>query len=250
METGVHGYDCECYASKLDEHLPKLSVHIKAMANKKDTKQQAASAPAKKTSGTKTTAATESKKATSKTTTPANVVESASVASKDMPTTVDSVALTAEESKVPSILIDFGSKLQQLSLSVNTLKLEYKNVVEKNILKELKQLKKQRDRKTKSKTNRSPSGFVKPTKISDELAQFLNKERGVEMARTDVTREINSYIRQNNLQDKTNGRRINADPKLTKLLKLQSSDELTYFNLQKYMSPHFYKEPKASAPAS
>jgi chromatin remodeling complex protein RSC6 len=61
------------------------------------------------------------------------------------------------------------------------------------------------------------------------------------MARTEVTRDINKYIRTHNLQDKENGRKINPDTKLASLLKLQTTDELTYFNLQKYMSPHFAK---------
>jgi hypothetical protein len=61
------------------------------------------------------------------------------------------------------------------------------------------------------------------------------------MARTEVTREINTYIRAHNLQDRNNGRRIFADAKLRKLLKLTKEDELTYFNLQRYMSPHFAK---------
>ena len=62
------------------------------------------------------------------------------------------------------------------------------------------------------------------------------------MARTDVTREINQYIRAHNLQDKDNGRKINPDKQLAQLLKLEdSSIDLTYFNLQKYMGPHFPK---------
>ena len=56
---------------------------------------------------------------------------------------------------------------------------------------------------------------MKPTLISNELAAFLGKEVGTQMARTEVTREINAYIRANNLQDKDNGRKINADTKLT-----------------------------------
>ena len=67
------------------------------------------------------------------------------------------------------------------------------------------------------------------------------------MARTEVTREINTYIREHKLQDKDNGRKIIADKKLTSLLKLKKGDELTYFNLQKYMSPHFAKAAKTSA---
>ena len=100
--------------------------------------------------------------------------------------------------------------------------------------------------------NRKPSGFVKPALISNELASFLGKPKGTEMARTEVTREINQYIRAHNLQDPTNGRIIRADNKLRKLLRLTKSDELTYFNLQRYMSPHFPKkvQPQVSASVS
>ena len=99
-------------------------------------------------------------------------------------------------------------------------------------------------RKKRKTGNRAPSGFVKPTKISVELAKFLGKPKGTEMARTQVTREINGYIRAHSLQDPTNGRKILADAKLKKLLKLKDSDELTYFNLQRFMSPHFAKAGK------
>ena len=88
--------------------------------------------------------------------------------------------------------------------------------------------------------NSEPSGFERPTKISDELAAFLGKEVGTEMARDVVTKEINRYIKENNLNDK-NGRNINADQKLAALLKINSTDELSYFNLQRYLSPHFAK---------
>lgn len=96
-------------------------------------------------------------------------------------------------------------------------------------------------RKNTSGAPRAPSGFVKPTLISKELATFLNKPHGSEMARTEVTKEINSYIRANKLQDQKNGRIIRPDTKLANLLKIGKNDELTYFNLQKYMSPHFAK---------
>ena len=96
-------------------------------------------------------------------------------------------------------------------------------------------------KKRKASSNRQPSGFVKPTRISNDLAKFLGRDEGVEMARTEVSKEINQYIRANSLQDKTNGRIIKADSKLKKLLNLSDTDELTYFNLQKYMKHHFIK---------
>ena len=69
------------------------------------------------------------------------------------------------------------------------------------------------------------------------------------MARTEVTREINGYIRAHNLQDKSNGRKINPDKSLATLLKISSGEELTYFNLQRYMSPHFAKANTTSIPS-
>ena len=149
--------------------------------------------------------------------------------------------------KFRDIMLEFNSRLQQLTVQANSLKSEFKNI-EKHMNKELKTIQKNSKLRKKS-TTRSPSGFVKPTPISEELATFLNKEKGSQMARTEVTREINAYIRAHNLQDKQNGRKIIPDPKLAKLLKLDSKDELTYFNLQKYMSPHFHKESKTEATA-
>jgi upstream activation factor subunit UAF30 len=62
------------------------------------------------------------------------------------------------------------------------------------------------------------------------------------MARTDVTKEITAYVKAHSLQDKDNGRQINPDAKLKKLLHLGADDVLSYFNLQKFMSPHFHKK--------
>lgn len=115
---------------------------------------------------------------------------------------------------------------------------------------ELKNAQKAGRKRARKTGNRAPSGFVKPTKISKELAKFLGKPHGTEMARTEVTREINTYIRAHKLQDPKNGRRILADSKLRSLLKLKKDDELTYFNLQRYMSPHFAKSAKAKKAAA
>ena len=83
------------------------------------------------------------------------------------------------------------------------------------------------------------SKFCSPYKISNELAEFLGKTSGTEISRIDVTREINKYIRLNNLQDSENKRIINPDTKLSTLFKLNNGDELTYFNIHKYITPHF-----------
>ena len=114
-------------------------------------------------------------------------------------------------------------------------------VLQKRTDREMKAAMKNGRKRRKNAGTRAPSGFVKPTLISNELAAFLGKPQGTEMARTDVTREINAYIREHSLQNKDNGRIILPDTKLKGLLKIKKGEELTYFNLQRYMSPHFAK---------
>jgi chromatin remodeling complex protein RSC6 len=143
---------------------------------------------------------------------------------------------------------EFLVKLQQLGALINALKTEYRTL-EKKWTRDLKVAQKQSSKRKRKAGARAPSGFVKPTRISDELASFLAKPSGTEMARTEVTRDINKYIREHNLQDKANGRQINPDSKLASLLKVAKNDVLTYFNLQRYMSPHFAKAGDASASA-
>jgi len=158
------------------------------------------------------------------------------------------VAAAGETASVSSEFTEFMAKLQQLGAVVSSLKTEFRSL-EKKASRELKTAAKASHKRKRKTGNRSPSGFVKPTLISDELAAFLGKGKGTQMARTEVTREINAYIRANQLQDKTNGRRINADTNLASLLKLASGEELTYFNLQRYMSPHFAKSAAVVATA-
>ncbi len=152
-----------------------------------------------------------------------------------------------ETSSLSSLFSEFGSKLQTMSSGLSSLRSDFRTL-ERNVARELRAAQKVSKRKRKS-GNRAPSGFVKPTLISKELAEFLGKPAGTEWARTEVTREINAYIRLHNLQDKENGRKINPDSKLKNLLQLKKGEELTYFNLQKYMSPHFAKATPAVAVA-
>jgi upstream activation factor subunit UAF30 len=177
------------------------------------------------------------------------VVSTASVTTPAVTTPAPAVttpvdAVEAETSDLAAQSTEFLVKLNQLSSLIASLKTEYRSL-EKKWSREIKTAQKTNAKRKRKTGNRQPSGFVKPTKISDELAKFLEKPVGSEMARTDVTREINKYIRSHDLQDKENGRKINPDVKLQTLLKLKKTDELTYFNLQRYMSPHFSKAEKA-----
>lgn len=158
------------------------------------------------------------------------------------PATPPPPSLTEDFSQLLAHLAALRSQLTAVTAQVRTL--------QKRSERELKNALKANKKRQRKAGNRAPSGFVKPTRISKELASFLGKPHGTEMARTEVTREINAYIRTHNLQDPKNGRVIRADSKLRKLLKLNKEDELTYFNLQRYMSPHFAKSAKAKAAAA
>ena len=159
-----------------------------------------------------------------------------------------SVPVVPENGVVPLVpevnmadtFVNMNKMVHDLSTQFALLKAELRTV-ERQVTKELKVLDKINARKQKKKGTRAPSGFVKPTKITVELADFLGKEHGTLMARTEVTKQMTEYIRTHSLQDKKNGRLILPDAKLRKLLKLTDKDTLTYFNLQKYMSPHFEK---------
>lgn len=172
-------------------------------------------------------------------------VEAAPVATPEPVAAGSTDAAADAEAPLAEQSVEFLAKLQQLGVMISTLKAEYRSL-EKKWSREVKTAQKVSSKRKRKAGNRAPSGFVKPTKISDELASFLGKEKGTEMARTEVTRDINKYIRTHNLQDKDNGRKINPDTKLAALLKLKKTDELTYFNLQRYMSPHFAKATKES----
>ena len=94
-------------------------------------------------------------------------------------------------------------------------------------------------KKVTKKPERSSVSFKKPTRISNKLCIFLNKPFGTEMSRVEVTKHLTAYIRAKNLQKKSNPRKINADEKLKNLFYLQNDQELTYFNLQRLLQPHF-----------
>ena len=103
--------------------------------------------------------------------------------------------------------------------------------------------------KNDKKQVREPSGFAKPSRVSDELCAFLGKPTGTEIARTSVTSFITEYIRNNNLQNPENKKEILLDTKLSKIIN-PGDETLTYFNLQRHMKHHYGSSSSASASAS
>jgi len=175
------------------------------------------------------------------------------------PVVAASASLTPVEVKVDetkslssdAILTAFDAKIQQVSSILSSLKNDSK-ALRKEILSNKKAFEKL-EKKSAKKKRAAPvdgeeakprnSGFMRPVKISDELASFLGKTAGTVMGRQDANDEIRQYVSLHNLKEteKGKGRNINPDAKLSSLLKLPAGEQLTYFNLQKYMKPHFIR---------
>ena len=202
------------------------------------------SAPIKKGKKSKVSSTSEGE-----TVAPATVVSSVDTKSTVTDSVSQSVAVV-EPVVPPALLVDNTivtlmaelASLEQQEGVIQQKRRIKRRLLEKAVIKLLKSNSKAANKKQKRSGNRQPSGFIRPTLISDELATFLGKESGTEMARTAVTNQINNYIKLNNLKDAKNGRQINADEKLSTLLKLGKDDVLTYFNLQKFMKHHFVKK--------
>ena len=86
--------------------------------------------------------------------------------------------------------------------------------------------------------------FQIPTDISPQLCAFLGRPTGSQESRSNVTKFVTTYVKEQNLKNKHD---INPDAKLRSLLNVKADEKLTYFNLQKYLNPHYLKKAPASA---
>ena len=135
--------------------------------------------------------------------------------------------------EITARLREAGSLIKELTSQVATL--------QRRVIRDRKVM----DRKMKGRVkrvvdpNKPPSGFAKPGPVSDELRKFLSLGSDELIARTEVTKRITIYCKENNLQKPEDKRTINVDPPLRKLLRIDKGEELTFFNLQKYMKVHY-----------
>jgi chromatin remodeling complex protein RSC6 len=148
------------------------------------------------------------------------------------------------ENPVTNYINKFSSFVEKISVINKELK--ELGVVGKNLEKDFNQIikvmAKNRGKPIKSNDNRPLSGFAMPTYLSDELYNFLNIEKGTKVPRKDVTKMINEYIKTNSLRDEDDRRKIIPNEELHKIFNSEEGQDITYFNLQKYMKHHFIKE--------
>jgi len=156
---------------------------------------------------------------------------------------MSNIGNTQVEEQIGNELFEqFEGIVNSLSTIKNQISFLQQNLkqLEKNVKKQMKGLKKEVT-KNKNKGNRKPSGFAKPSKVTKELCEFMNKSVGTEIARTEVTKALVIYIKEHKLENEKNSKIITPDDKLKFLLGLEDGQELTYFNIQKYMNKHFVK---------
>ena len=138
---------------------------------------------------------------------------------------------------------EFATVLEQLTAAQSVLKSLTTTVrqLEKRVARDRKVMQKKMKGRTKRVVdpNKPPSGFAQPGPVSDELRAFLKLSDDELIARTEVTKKITEYCKAHNLQKQEDKRTINVDPALKKLLRIKKGEELTFFNLQKYMKVHY-----------
>ena len=122
--------------------------------------------------------------------------------------------------------------------------------VQKNELKKLKIRYHQDIRKAKrvkvKKKNKKPTGFTKSEPIPDGLAKLIGVENGTVMPRTQVTKKVYSYIRENELYLKKNKRVLRANKEILEVFNLPESVNISvkehdpngfnFFNIQTHIS--------------
>lgn len=171
---------------------------------------------------------------------PVIVREAASITTPDVAVAATHVASTTlpsvVEAPTDNVLSNIIDKVNSLSAYIKDIQANLK-VLSKEYDKQQKIIEKAQKKRQNAKN--SPSGFAKPNKISDELCDFIGVPHGTEKSRTDITRLINAYVKEHNLNKPENKRFILPDTKLKKILNVGDSEEINYFILQKLISHHF-----------
>lgn len=85
------------------------------------------------------------------------------------------------------------------------------------------------------------NGFNRKQNISDELRAFMGLAAGEQASRSEVTKFVTKYINEKGLKHPENGRQLILDDTLRTLLKPPADMQITYLNLQKFLSPHYIK---------
>ena len=160
---------------------------------------------------------------------------------------VEDVVVKHELDKVSECVVEekqLGDTLiSELSDKISFVQTEMKSIQQtlKLLTKEYEKQKKviAKVQRKRENAKKSPSGFAKPCKISNELCKFVDIPEGSERSRTDITRYINAYVKEKNLNNPENRREFFPDVKLRAILNVNDKEKVTYFILQRLIAHHF-----------
>jgi chromatin remodeling complex protein RSC6 len=173
------------------------------------------------------------------------------MASIDIQTEGNTTHSTMDNLKnIQNVITDLIFSLKGLNTNVK--------IVMKEVERQNRDMEKYRNKKSRVKNQRKensqPSGITKPVAISDSLAKFLGVEPGTLVPRNQVTKGVSEYVRTHELFDPSNKQIfvLNTKPEGLSLKNLLGNpeEEITYFNLQKYLKGHYIKvdQPLVEAP--
>jgi hypothetical protein len=140
--------------------------------------------------------------------------------------------LNSKVKQAQTLLRDLSTELNHLQKEVDKLKKSSKKSQSKS-------------RKSATKTESTEggsttrSGINKEVNVSEQLASFLNVPVDTKVSRIQVSRAVSEYITKHNLQNPSDRRNILLDETLTKLLNPPQNVNVSYFNLQTYLKPHY-----------
>lgn len=154
---------------------------------------------------------------------------------------------TKEKEKLPININKLVDKLEKIKNKMIDQKKNMEDicndlkVFEKSLLKLVKKHVKSEKTEVSDQVKKK-CGFANPTSVSDSLCEFMNQPIGSLIARTEVTKYLNKYIKDNELKNQKEKKYILPDDNLWKILGDEARDkEITYFTIQKYMNKHFLR---------
>lgn len=159
---------------------------------------------------------------------------------------MDSTNMSFSDIIIPPHMKKLADKLNEVNIKYNELKTAHENY--QKSLKKLNhafeiQAKKEQKNTNKPKKERKACGFAVPVKVSDVMCEFMEVEKGSLVARTDITKKLNAYIKSNKLENPENRQQIIPDEKLWSILGEEARGvSITHFNIQKYINSHFSKK--------
>jgi len=163
-------------------------------------------------------------------------------------TEIDAVKIETPVEHLKTILQTLTDQSSVIKSLMNTVRQVIKDSDRQS--KELEKLRNKRSRvKTERSANSLPSGITKPVAITDELAKFLGVAVGTLVPRNEVTKGVSGFVKEHGLSDPANKQKFilddRAPAKQLRVLLGNPTEDVTYFNLQRYLKHHYVQSPVA-----